>query len=277
MAILANRVKTKNSLLELSRFLYLFIQKFSIIVLVFTCTYLLYFPTQAISKASLEFSGRILSVGSFISDIIIENTKLVYHRLSYFRNLENENMNLKLQLSEFYKTKLLADDLLSENRELRKLLQVTDGPKYNFISSRLLGVSTTPFASVGIIEVGKNYNVNVDSLVTNHYGLIGRVTNVSDNYSSVMLLNDPNSRIPVITASSKENGVLTKQDDNMQIIYLPENHNVRVGEPLYTSGDGKVYPYGLLVGTIEKINSNGVFVKLSANLNNIGFVRIQSK
>ena len=91
-----------------------------------------------------------------------------------------------------------------------------------------------------------------------------------------MLLNDPNSRVPVITSTSRERGILAKQGDNMLLIYLSEDHKVEIGELIYTSGDGKIYPYGLLVGKIYKIDNDGIFVKLSANLNNLDFVTVQS-
>ena len=91
-----------------------------------------------------------------------------------------------------------------------------------------------------------------------------------------MLLSDPHSRVPVVTSSSREKGILAKQGDNMLLIYLPEEHNVKPGELLYTSGDGKVYPYGLLVGKVDKVTDDGVFVELSASLNKIEFVAITS-
>ena len=105
----------------------------------------------------------------------------------------------------------------------------------------------------------------------------GRVVNISSNYSSIMLLNDPNSRVPIVTSTSRARGILAKQGDNMLLIYLPEEHNVKIGELVYTSGDGKVYPYGLLVGKVKKITNDGVFVELSANLNKIEFVTVTSR
>ena len=166
--------------------------------------------------------------------------------------------------------------LLSENKELRKLLKVTDRLEYNYITSRIVGASITPLSSSAVIEAGENNNIKVNNLVINQDGLVGRIINVSNNYSSVMLLSDPNSRVPVITSSSRERGILANQGDETLLIYLSEEHKVEVGELIYTSGDGKIYPYGLLVGKIYKINNDGIFVKLSTNLKTLDFVYIQS-
>jgi rod shape-determining protein MreC len=277
MAILANRVKTKNHLLELAKFAIFSLKKFLIVAIIFGCSYLLYSPNQNFSKWSLELSGTVVSVGAFISDIIIDNGIWIYDRLSYFKNIEAENIKLKMQVAELSKVQLRASNLSSENHELRKLLNVTDDLKYNHITSRLVGVNITPLASVGIIQAGSRDNVKINDLITNQDGLVGKVVNVSQNYSSVMLVSDPNSRVPVITSTSRERGILAKKEDNMQLIYLAEDHNIEIGELIYTSGDGKIYPYGLLIGHVAKITEDGIFVKLSVNLNNTDFVRVESK
>ena len=238
---------------------------------------MLYSPVQALSRTSLEVYGSLVSVASFILDPIIENAKLLCDKLSYFSNIEAENIKLRLQLAKLAKLEIQTNNTLSENRELRKLLRVTEGAKYSYITSRLMGVNITPLSSSAIIEAGENNNIKINSLVTNHDGLVGRIVNVSDNYSSVMLLSDPSSRVPIITSSSREKGILAKQGDNIVLIYLPEEHNIEVGELVYTSGDGKVYPYGLLVGKVYKIDNNGVLVQLSADLNKTEFVTVESR
>ncbi len=276
MALVENRIRTKNHFIELARFTLFLFKKFCIIFLICGSSYLLYFPIKTISKSSLEVYGTLLSTGSLIVDNLIENVELLYNRLSYFRNLEAENIKLKLQLARMTDLEKTAINVLSENNELRKLLKVTDRAESNYITSRLVGANITPLSSSAVIEAGENNKVKVNDLVTNQEGLVGRIINVSNNYSSVMLLSDPNSRIPVITSSSRERGILANQRNNMLLIYLPEEHKAEVGELVYTSGDGKIYPYGILVGKVYKINNDGVFVKLSANLNNLDFVTIES-
>jgi rod shape-determining protein MreC len=275
MALVENRIRTKNHFIELARFTLFLFKKFCIIFLICGSSYLLYFPIKTISKSSLEVYGTLLSTGSLIADNLIENVELLYNRLSYFRNLEAENIKLKLQLARMTDLEKTAINVLSENNELRKLLKVTDRAESNYITSRLVGANITPLSSSAVIEAGENNKVKVNDLVTNQEGLVGRIINVSNNYSSVMLLSDPNSRVPVITSSSRERGILANQRNNMLLIYLPEEHKAEVGELVYTSGDGKIYPYGILVGKVYQINNDGVFVKLSANLNNLDFVTIE--
>ncbi len=277
MAIIANRVKNKNHLIELTKFVLFLFRRFCIVFLICICSYLLYFPAQTISRLSLEVYGIVLSAGSLLSDNLIDTVKLLHDRLSYFRNLEAENIKLRLQLSNMSVLERTTQNALYENRELKKLLKVTDNLEYNRITTRLVGANIVPLSSSAIVEAGDNNEVKINDLVTNQDGLIGKVVNVSSNYSSVMLLTDPNSRVPVVTSLSRERGILAKQGDNMLLIYLPEEHKVEMGELIYTSGDGKVYPYGLLVGKVAKLSDNGVFVQLSVSLNEVEFVNIESR
>ena len=103
MALIENRVKTTNHFIELARFTLFLFKRFCVVFLLCGCSYLLFFPVKTISKSSLEIYGTLLSVGSWIADNLIENVEVLYDRLSYFRNLEAENidsiLNIKSQIS----------------------------------------------------------------------------------------------------------------------------------------------------------------------------------
>jgi len=155
MALVENRIRTKNHFIELARFTLFLFKKFCIIFLICGSSYLLYFPIKTISKSSLEVYGTLLSTGSLIVDNLIENVELLYNRLSYFRNLEAENIKLKLQLARMTDLEKTAINVLSENNELRKLLKVTDRAESNYITSRLVGANITPLSSSAVIEAGR--------------------------------------------------------------------------------------------------------------------------
>ena len=66
MAVLANRVKIRNNLIELSKIAVFSIRKFFVIILVLISCYLLYFSTpRIITNDLLESTGRSLSAGAF--------------------------------------------------------------------------------------------------------------------------------------------------------------------------------------------------------------------
>lgn len=277
MAILANRIKTKNHLLELVKLIFLSFKQFFLYILIFFCSLLIYFPTPGIiANISLEVSGGILQVASLFYKESSRQIKLIYDKVSYLKNLEKENIQLKLELAELKRSHKDFMSIEIENAQLRKTLNVPLSIKSNYVTAKIIGFNFTPFSSLAIVQAGVINQVKLNDVVQAEEGVIGRIINVSEHYSTVMLVNDHNSRIPVITSRSKERGVIAKQGDDLKLIYLKENHAAKVGELIYTSGDGKIYPYGLLVAKIEKINDQGVFVNMTANLNDIEFVVIES-
>lgn len=277
MAILANRVKIKNNLIELSKFTIFSIRRFFTFILLLITCYLLYFSSPYIARSLLEVSGRVLSAGSLIIQGVAQTSQKISGRLAYFKNLEAENMHLKLELASLEVIKQQKAEESLENIGLKKLLNVAKEIKRNLVTAKIIGASLTPFASFITIQAGQNDGINENDIVRGKVGLIGRVTEVSDNYSTVMLVNDHNSRIPVVTGDSKSRGILARQGDQLKVIYLQENHSVQEGEKVYTSGDGRIYPKGIEVAIITGIEGDEVIADNVENISDLDFVVVESR
>jgi rod shape-determining protein MreC len=276
MAILANRVKTKNYLIDFTKFVCLVIKNiYSYILLIIACC-LLYLSSTLITELMVELSGTATSANSKIYNISRQVASWVNSKTYYFRNLQNEKEQLKqelLLLKEAYQKLLIHE---KENQALKKLLNVTNSTQHNYITAKVVGLTMSPFANSVIINAGKSHGVKVDGIVKTSDGLVGRIVNVSDKYATVILPNDHNSRIPAVTGSSQTRGIIAKQGDNLKLIYINENHSVQPGEIVYTSGDGKVYPYGLPVAVVDKVTDEGIFLKMKVNLNTLEFSIVES-
>ena len=277
MAILTNRVKVRNNLLELSKFVIYSVSRFFTIILLVSAFYLLYFSIpKPISNVILETAGRTLSAGALIYKETINSFKWINSRLSYFKDLEAKNLKLKLKIAHLQKTIQITSDLQSENRALKQILHVVNDVTREFVTAKVIGVSSSPFTSSAVLQSGSKNKIKVNDIVRGSSGLIGRINEVSDNYSTVLLINDHNSRIPVISGNSKVKGIIAQQDNDLKVIYLQEGHNISVGETLYTSGDGKIFPKGIPVATIVKISNDTAFVEPVEQLSNIEYVVIES-
>jgi len=187
VAILANRVRTKNSLLELSKFIIYSMKRFLALVLILISCYLLYFlPPKLFVNNLLEVVGRVSSVVSLIYKESIQNINFIYNRFSYFKDLETENLKLKLDVASLKNTNRLFSKIEWENRSLKKILHVTKEVNNNSVTAKIIGISATPFASYATIQGGTEDNINVNDIVRGAQGLIGRVSEVSNNYSTII-------------------------------------------------------------------------------------------
>lgn len=277
MAILANRVRTKNSLVQLSKFILVFSRKCSSGALIGISCFLLYFSyPKAISTIILDSVGRTLSFGTILYDQSVRGVKSIYSMVSYFQDLQTENLKLRLEINSLQHANEQISFLKEENLALREMLNVPISSPAKFVTAKIVGTAISPFANTATIQAGTNDNIKVNDIVKGSKGLIGRITEVGHNYSNVMLINDHNSRIPITTGNSKVHGILAKQEDNLKVIYLQENHNAMVGEIIYTSGEGKIFPKGIPIATIVDIKDKDAFVEVLDNLNKLDFVMVIS-
>ncbi|MGE0045867.1 MAG: rod shape-determining protein MreC, partial [Hyphomonadaceae bacterium] len=122
-------------------------------------------------------------------------------------------------------------------------------------------------------------------IAVNENGLVGRVVSVGQRSSRVLLLDDYNSRIPVIGAHSRVRAVMVGQAaEPPDLITRPfalgaprldyAQVGLREGEPIITSGDGGLYPRGIRVGAVRQTREGLFEVALAASHDPIDFVRL---
>ncbi|MDA0782083.1 MAG: rod shape-determining protein MreC [Rickettsiales bacterium] len=173
----------------------------------------------------------------------------------FFVHKKNENL---VKENERLKTKLInLSGIAYENERLKELLNYAEQLKYNYISAKVVGNTSGPFYSSIIINAGTSDNVKKGQAVVNEEGLVGRIIEVGEKSSRVLLLTDINSNIPVITSRSREPAIMSGNNNEMpRLRYLSNETKTEELEVVKTSGDGDVYPYGLHVGVI-KIDASG--------------------
>ncbi len=275
MAILANRVKIKSGSSELGKFVFFYLRKIFTTMLVFMCCMVLYFSHHfGFTTTLLDYSGKIMSLGNIIYGESVHSIKSVYSMIYYFKDLQTENLKLKLQIAELIKVKDDIALLKNENSSLRNVLNVPKEPDSKFVTARIVSTAINPFSNSAIIQAGQKEGLRVDDIVLGPKGLIGRIVEVGKEYSSIILVSDHNSRIPVTTEDPKVRGILTKQDIELKIIYLKEGYELKVGEIIYTSGDGKLFPRGIPVATVINVRDKEAVVMPLDNINEIDFVTV---
>lgn len=278
MAIVANRARSANNLYEYVQFIIILVKRINIIIFIVLSMYLLYFTkTKSFSNVILEVTGRCISSSLILYEQIIHQINTISSRVKYFHDLESENIELKLEIARLTMQQSDIQSIGIENVTLRKLLSVVKDIKHPYTTARLLTVVFTPFGRTAIIGAGLNHGIKPDQIVTNGEWLIGRVVNASDHYSEVALISDANSRIPVITEISRERGILAGNNARINLVYLQDNHLIQTGERVLTSGDGAVYPPGIVVAKIVAVKHGKILVESELDLHKTDFVTIYSK
>ncbi|UCM85123.1 MAG: rod shape-determining protein MreC [Rickettsia endosymbiont of Culicoides impunctatus] len=274
MALLANRIKNPSRILGLSKFILVAAKRGIVLVFIISSLYLFIATPKRLSSMSLEIVGHVMFSGLLIHENVFKQINLITQNFIYLRDLARENIELQLEVARLRSLQSDIYLIQSENRELKQLLSVIEEEQYSYVSAKLLSVSLNPFSKTALLSAGAKHGVAIDQIVTNSEGLVGRVIQVSNNYSKIILVNDVNSRIPITTTSSKEKGIMSGYGNGSKILYLPKNHLVQKGEKVITSGYGNIYPYGITVGYVNKANSENVLVKPIVDLSKTKFVSI---
>jgi len=106
-------------------------------------------------------------------------------------------------------------------------------------------------------------------------GIVGRVQDVGERVSRIMLLTDINSRLPILIERTRDQAVLAGNNSDLpDVNYLPRDADIKVGDHVVTSGLGGAFPPGLPVGEVAEIADGKVYVRPFADLGRLEFIRM---
>lgn len=126
-----------------------------------------------------------------------------------------------------------------------------------------------------MINAGLRDGVNNGQIVTNDLGVVGRIFETGEKSSRILLLTDLNSRVPVVSAESRELSIVAGNNSPLlKMLYVPDGSKMKIGEEIYTSGDGEYFPQGLLIGYIYSINDKSIMVKPAVDWSRMEVVSI---
>lgn len=189
-----------------------------------------------------------------------------------------ENARLKAenaQLHEWYQTAML---LRAENQSLKDLLNVIPEPDQSYITTRVIADSGSSFVKTVLIEAGHQNSVEEGQAVLGGQGMIGRVIEVGNRASRVLLLSDINSHVPVVIEGANQRAILAgTNDDLLMLIHLPPDVLVEKGAKIVTSGTGGMFPTGLPVGEVVDVHKGTPMVKMYSDPYASGYVQIVEK
>ena len=161
-----------------------------------------------------------------------------------------------------------ADQLLLENRRLRDLLALQSRLEPRSVAAQVLYDAADPYTRKVILDKGELQGLHLGAPVLDERGVLGQVTRLFPLVSEVTLITDRDHAIPVLNARTGARGVAYGDNfnhaDAMELRFMAANADVAVGDLLTTSGVDGVYPAGLPVARIEKIErrTDAVFARI---------------
>ena len=190
--------------------------------------------------------------------------------------LQRQNRDLRDELQQMKAWKEAALRLRQENAKLLNLNKVRLDPALTVVTGKVLTDSGSPFRQSVLLNVGGNRDGIMDGwAVTDGLGLVGRISGVGQRSSRVLLLTDSASRIPVIIQNSGQRAVLSGDNSPLPVLeFIETPEDVRPGDRVISSGDGGVFPAGLLVGNVVLARDGRLRLRLAADYERLEFLRV---
>ena len=174
--------------------------------------------------------------------------------------LLEENARLKSELADYA-------DRKAENERLWSLFGMTKKqPDLTLKPAAVLRRDAGDDYAAFTLGVGTNDGVSVGDPVVTAQGLVGRVVRADSVSCKVATVLSPEVQVSVTDKSTGDNGVLGGSaalgDAGLtELTLLGENHHIREGDYLYTSGSGGMYPPNLCAGRVEEVRQDSAAVK----------------
>lgn len=192
-----------------------------------------------------------------------------------YQRMAEQNQELRSELRQMQAWKEAALQLEQENARLLDLNNVRLDPRLTFITGVVLADSGSPFRQSVLLNVGARDGLIDGWAAMDGIGLVGRISGVAQNTARVILLTDASSRIPATIQPSGQRAIVAGDNSNAPPIDFLENPDlVRAGDRVISSGDGGVFPAGLLIGQVAEDPGGRLRVRLAADYERLEFLRV---
>jgi rod shape-determining protein MreC len=185
---------------------------------------------------------------------------LMQNSAAYFSSLQqakNSDEDARKKLALQAQRAAQVEQLSLENLRLRKLLTLREQTTTSAQAAEILYDAADPYTRRMIVDKGLAHGVKAGSPVIDEAGVVGQVTRVYPLVSEVTLVIDREHAIPVLNtrtgARSVAYGDPITQGGSLELRFMAGNADVQQGDILATSGVDGVYPAGLSVAKIDKI------------------------
>ena len=170
-------------------------------------------------------------------------------------NTSKENVDLKRKVETLENTIFQLTEVERENQRLKQLLEFgKDIPRKKVLAQVVSWDASNEF-KVLRINKGSNDGLSLLAPVITMTGLVGYVYRVSGNYSDILTILDQNNRVDSIVSRTRTHGIVEGFSDfKCQLKYVPRTEQLDIGDEIITAGLGEIYPKGIKVGKISKID-----------------------
>lgn len=169
-------------------------------------------------------------------------------------NASKENNVLKSKISDLQNEVFSYQEAVKESDRLRELINYGENLERKKIVARVVAWDSADDYKVVRINKGLKHGIKLQSVVTSAEGLVGYVTRLTDHFADVITILDANNRVDGVVERLRSHGVVEGYSRGRCIMkYVNRTEPIILNDIVLTAGLGNVYPKGLKIGYISRI------------------------
>jgi rod shape-determining protein MreC len=203
----------------------------------------------ALTYGAVKFSAIPIRILSYP---IQEIKKLIYYHRTFdeYKRLKEESDILKARL-------VGLEEVILENSRLENLLKFKRQLVYSSVVANVIGRDPSQWNSTMLIDKGSDDGLRQGMPVVNALGVVGKIAEVSNNESKVILLTDPQFSVAALIQGPRESGLVSGTlQGACRMRYIRPDAKVSIGNKVITSKLSTSFPEGLLIGEITAIKQS---------------------
>lgn len=228
-------------------------------------------------QTSPRLSEGIEPIRTAASDQLFHVTRpSLIDRLSGASARERRILELEARVRELAQYKALALTMAERLEVYEDILNMQGEPAGAEVTARIMAETNGPFAESLLANAGATNGVQEGYYAENDRGLVGRVVQVGERSSRILKVTDFNSRVPVMGEASGLRAIMYGGRDNLgRLTDLPEQGDFLPNERILTSGEGGLFPRGVVIGHVRGKTDKDVRVDLAMLSGQLSYVRLK--
>jgi rod shape-determining protein MreC len=177
------------------------------------------------------------------------------------RDTRTENQHLKTEVEQLRMRNRELESRAAEGQRLAVLMNFREAhPEAPMIAAQVIGASADPTSHILFINRGERDHIRRNLAVITPDGVVGKIVEVFPSSAQVLLINDKESGVGALFAGTRTHGVVKgSADSNPHMEYVQNDEKVQPGQAILTSGEDRIFPKDLSIGTVESAVAGNPF------------------
>ena len=187
-----------------------------------------------------------------------QNLRGVWGNYVYLVNVQRDNKRLREELKWLQQENHRYLEAYLQYQRLQRLLNFREQTPLDVVAAAVVGRNSNSWTEIIYINRGTRDGVAQGFPVVTSDGLVGQVIHAAPALSQVMLLTDFRSGVDAIVQRTRASGIVAGRGRSIaELKFLPIGADLQEGDRLISSGMGRVFPKGLIIGEVKDIHRNG--------------------